>query len=76
MTDYVIMNTLPGFSGQYGEILHSCAVFSLGVAYSSGKCLYTLVQHLAILPTNPGSRIYLQSMYALHRTEVGKSTNT
>ena len=74
MTDYVIMNTLPGFSGQYGETLHSCAVFSL--AYSSGKYLYTLVQHLAILPTNPGSSIYLQSMYTLHGTEVRKSANT
>ena len=44
-------------SGQYGETLHSCAVFSL--AFGSGKYFCTLVQYLAILTTNPVNKIYL-----------------
>ena len=43
-------------SGQYGETLHSCAVFSL--AFGSGKYFCTLVQYLAILTTNPVNKIY------------------
>ena len=44
-------------SGQYGETLHSCAVFSL--AFGSGKYFCTLVQYLAILTTNPVNKIYI-----------------
>ena len=44
-------------SGQYGETLHSCAVFSL--AFGSGKYLCTLEQYLAILTTNPVNKIYV-----------------
>ena len=43
-------------SGQYGETLHSCAIFSL--AFGSGKYFCTLVQCLAILTTNPVNKIY------------------
>ena len=42
-------------SGQYGETLHSCTVFSL--AFGSGKYFCTLVQYLAILTTNPVNKI-------------------
>ena len=43
-------------SGQYGETLHLCAVFSL--AFGSGKYFCTLVQsQLAILTANPVNKI-------------------
>ena len=44
-------------SGQYGETLHSCAVFSL--AFGSGKYFCTLVQYLAILTANSVNKIYI-----------------
>ena len=43
-------------SGQYGETLHSCAVFSL--AFGSGKYFCILMQYLAIVTTNPCSKVY------------------
>ena len=42
-------------SGQHGETLHSCAVFSL--AFGSGIYFCTLVQYLAILTANPVNKI-------------------
>ena len=53
---YIINTSLPGFSGQYDEILHSSAAFSL--VYGSGKYSCTLVQYLTILPTKAGNKIY------------------
>ena len=36
-TKFIINISLPGFRGQYGETLHSCAAFPL--AYGSGNIL-------------------------------------
>ena len=62
-------------SGQYGETLHSCAVYSL--AFSSGKYFCTLVQYLAILTTNPVNKIYILTkvwMYEYEHNVAEKGT--
>ena len=56
-------------SGQYGEIFHECAVFSL--AFGLGKYLCTLVLCLAILTTNPVNKIYVLRAYY----DYGTGTN-
>ena len=61
-------------SGQYGETLHSCAVFSLTLRL--GKILCTLVQYLTILTANPCSMVYVRYAHATSFSKTPLSVST